>query len=230
MTDRNEINWKVEGKKFNKRKVAVISEELPVDRIGQQMASGGGIFDSLSRQIEQIKKVLFGKGFDANLGVPIFRGRYFARHQSNEQRLRQLKEEGLLIENDSMEDWAVALWQHAEIALNENNALEHRLASSCEVGRLRQVMVTYAEYGKSQSKAARKPRTPEVNEIIGRLAGKEAAAKDLWREFYGELDKAGFSPNESSEENEYRYTNEKGLSGRIKFTTFQNKLSSYRRK
>lgn len=230
MTNNDEFEWKVEGKKFNKRKVAQIPEDVPFNKLGELMASGGGIFDSFRKQIRSIKKTLSDKGFDAELGVPIFRGRYFAKYQSNEQKIMELKKEGLLIENDSMEDWAVALWGHAEIALNDNIALEHRISSSCEVGRLRQVMVTYAEYGKSQSKAAQQPRLNEsVLDILKKLARKEDSKKQLWDNFLGELDSQQMSPRESMTDMsklQVSYTpNEGGDEKTMTFKTFCNRIA-----
>lgn len=230
MASNDDIKWKVEGKRFNKRKVAQIPENFPFNKLGELMASGGGIFDSFRKQINVIKKTLSEKGFNTELSVHCFRSRYFAKYQSNEKRIMELKKKGLLIENDSMEDWAVALWQHAEIALNENNPLESRIDSSYEVGRLKQLINTYAEYGKSQSKAAQKTRFNEsVLDILKKLAREKDSKKQLWITFLGELDSQQMSPRESltdSSKLQVSYTpNEGGDEKTMTFKTFCNRIA-----
>jgi len=198
MASNDDIKWKVEGKRFNKRKVAQIPENFPFNKLGELMASGGGIFDVMRRQKEHMKKVLRGKGFDVELGAAGLTAQYFEQKQSDSKKLKQLKRDGLLIENDSIDEWAVKLWQHAEVVLSENASLESRIDSSYEVGRLKQLIDTYAEYGKSQRKAAQRPRLNEqVLAILKKLAKKGDSNKQLWTSFLGELDNEQMNPRAS---------------------------------
>lgn len=78
--------------------------------------------------------------------------------------------------------------------------------------------------------ASKAERKPELNEIINGLALEQGhSAKDLWQKFVGTLDEQQFAPKEGSDSkgNLYcDYTNvSTGKKSRIKFVTFQNRLS-----
>lgn len=72
-------------------------------------------------------------------------------------------------------------------------------------------------------------RKPEINEIIEELAKMPGKAKELWPTFFGVLDCEGFSPVQSASELKYSYTDHKGREDKMKFSTFQNKLSQARK-
>lgn len=110
-----------------------------------------------------------------------------------------------------------------------------------------EVMSGLAEVGikhrREQSARARKPRGKvgedgePLSQIIGRLAlsgDQEESAKELWSNFYGELDGLLLKPVETQHPSDlkklaYEYGAEGGRK-RITFGRFQNRVSAYRKK
>lgn len=82
-----------------------------------------------------------------------------------------------------------------------------------------------------QMDKASKERTPELNEIVRRLArSTDKKAKELWPELFAELDSEGLEPEERGEWT-YRYNDPKCNEKRqqIKLGTFENRLTTARK-
>ena len=224
----SEPKMSFKGKRFKKR--LVIELEDTSENVEAACNTTQSVLKMLEDMVIYAKKTLANKGYDTSQSVPIFRGIYFDRESmSNEERANK-KKENLFIESDSEEADLVNLWQCCEIAANKKNNIENRLDYAFRAGDYFRRLAVYADYGKSQSKSAQQPRASEVDKIIARLAAKDASAKELWLEFFGELDNEGLSPRDDSENNIYFYGNNKEKPKKIAFGTFSNRLSQKRKR
>lgn len=77
----------------------------------------------------------------------------------------------------------------------------------------------------ARRKSAESERKPEINEILRKLAKKDDVNKNLWVEFFGELNADGFAPRETEDCYFYRI---KDKEESMKFSTFCNKLGIIR--
>lgn len=88
----------------------------------------------------------------------------------------------------------------------------------------------FAEQALKQSERASKPRTPDLNQIIQRLAREDDSAKGLWPELYGRLDAEGLDPQpiEKNGQPAYSYLLPNDKRKEITLKTFSNRLSESR--
>lgn len=219
-----EVSFK--GKRFKKRLVSKLEDTS--ENVEAACNTTQSVLKMLEDMVIYAKNTLANKGYDTSQIIPKFRGNYFERESMGNEERANLKKENLLIESDSEEADLVNLWQSCEIAANQNNTIESRLDYAFRAGDYFRRLAVYADYSKSQSKSAKQLRTPEVDTIIARLAVKDASAKELWLEFFGELDNEGLSPKEDSKNNVYLYGNNEEKPKKMAFGTFSNRLSKKR--
>ncbi|KKO45390.1 hypothetical protein WG68_10055 [Arsukibacterium ikkense] len=221
------IKEEIKGKQYKKYKVTEYSNDN--EGLKQSCESGENFTIYLERLVVWAKAELAKKGFDTDLIVPFFRGRYFKKHIAGPQLLKQRKQDGLLILDDSEESELVAIWEAADLAMDETLKIDSRLEYAFKAGDLMRRVLVYRDYSLIQKKVAGQLRAKDVHDLIKKLAVKDAPAKELWNEFLGLLDSENFEPIESQTENKITYKNSNGKKREMQFSTFQNKLSEFRK-
>jgi hypothetical protein len=136
------------------------------------------------------------------------------------------------------------LWdlQQARHAWLTGSAREAALLADAAARRLNEIRRCFeqgfarlgVEYGQQQSDRAKLPRSGEIGEIVGWLAGQRdelgdpAPARDLWPLLYSQLEQRGFDPEEVGDDS-YEYDAKAGRKT-YNFRAFQVDLSRARKK
>ena len=132
---------------------------------------------------------------------------------------------GYGLEHDSFEALAARFIWHIEEMLDQELDQITRLEHAVSFGHVTTLWDHYEKTRPPQRQVAKNKRASEIDEIIEKLAKRDAPAKTLWDEFFGFLDSDGFEPKES----DGKYTFKKdGKNRKMTFATFSNKLSKFR--